>query len=92
MVETVAKQRLVFLVKQLVLWLDDPISKSTKREIMEVLVIILPLIESFYGSHWKDVMTFMFSIIKSHPVVPCIELTYERYINGRIEQITTDNG
>lgn len=66
MAEAISKQRLVFLVKQLVSWIKKPISTHLQREIFELLVIVLPLIEDVYGSYWLDIMNFLFSLMKGY--------------------------
>ena len=54
---------------------------------LELLATILPLIEDVYGSHWKDIINFMFTIIQPNDIIPCMTIGLEGYVNVEIEQI-----
>jgi E3 ubiquitin-protein ligase listerin len=57
--EDVPKQRLVFLVKHLVEWLqgrDAHVSLAIQAESLKSLTHVLPFISDVYGSHWQDIL------------------------------------
>jgi hypothetical protein len=56
-VESIAKQRLVFLVKHVVPWLqDDTVNHSIKAELYLALTVLLPLMSDLYGEHWGSIL------------------------------------
>ena len=58
-VDTIAeqsKQRLVFFVKKMIVWLKDGnISPPHQAEILKILSLVLPRIGDIYGEQWADV-------------------------------------
>ena len=62
LIDRVAKQRIIFLVKRLVSWFGMSASDRVKSEILRVLAKLLPAIEDMYGEHWEQTLS---SIIDS---------------------------
>ena len=72
-VDTIAKQRLVFLVKHVVAWLhDESASLSVLTETCKVLAMLLPAMKDVYGEHWASVIDFLAGFLSGVP-----ELTLE---------------
>ncbi|KAI5206537.1 hypothetical protein AUEXF2481DRAFT_44158 [Aureobasidium subglaciale EXF-2481] len=56
----VAKQRLIFLMKHILPWLDnDEIVTPIKVETCKTLLSVLPGVSDIYGEHWSQVLAFM---------------------------------
>lgn len=56
----VAKQRLIFLMKHVLPWLDAPeVATEVKAEICKLLCVVLPAISDMYGEHWAQVLAFI---------------------------------
>jgi hypothetical protein len=56
-VESIAKQRLVFFVKHVVPWLqEEGVAQSIKAELCRALMVLLPLMSDMYGEHWGDIL------------------------------------
>lgn len=55
----IAKQRLIFLVKHLIPWLDADISQVMKAEVCKLLSQLLPPMADMYGEHWEQILTFL---------------------------------
>ncbi|KAH9827575.1 FANCL C-terminal domain [Teratosphaeria destructans] len=60
-VGTVAKQRLIFLVKRLLPALNAGITNAMKAAILKVLTKLLPGMQDMYGDHWTNVLAFITS-------------------------------
>ncbi|KAF2772540.1 hypothetical protein EJ03DRAFT_187282 [Teratosphaeria nubilosa] len=58
-VGTVAKQRLIFLVKRLLPVLDAGVTNAIKAEILKALTYLLPGMQDMYGDHWTNVLAFI---------------------------------
>ena len=84
MVKKIAKQRLIFLVKQLISWLCYPMLNSMKREILEILAVVLPLNEEVYGSHWSDTMAFLLTTFESFAKSRSIKLDHNKSVKKLI--------
>ena len=55
-----SKQRLVFFVKKMVVWLKaGNISPAHQAEILNVLSLVLPRISDIYGEQWADVFAYL---------------------------------
>jgi hypothetical protein len=55
-----SKQRLVFFVKKMVVWLKaGNISLAHQAEILNVLSLVLPRISDIYGEQWADVFGYL---------------------------------
>lgn len=58
----VAKQRLIFLMKHLLPWLeDDDVVTPIKAETCKTLSFVLPGISDIYGEHWAQILSFLTS-------------------------------
>lgn len=57
-IESIAKQRLVFFVKHVIPWLEmaGP-RKSVKAELCRALTVLLPLMSDMYGDHWTNILS-----------------------------------
>jgi hypothetical protein len=56
-VESIAKQRLVFFVKHVVPWLqEEGVALPIKAELCRALTVLLPLMSDMYGEHWGDIL------------------------------------
>ncbi|KAF9701912.1 hypothetical protein EKO04_001162 [Ascochyta lentis] len=61
-VETIAKQRLIFFVKHIVPWLDVAHgSVETRAEVCRALTVLLPQMGDLYGEHWGDILNALSS-------------------------------
>ena len=61
--EAMAKQRLVFFVKQLTSWLAAmDIRQAIKAEAAKSLASVLPHIVEIYGEHWQSMLTWLGSL------------------------------
>lgn len=55
--QSIAKQRVVFLVKHVTPWLQDTNGPLALRaEICRALSVLLPLMSDLYGDHWRDII------------------------------------
>lgn len=57
MVDAVAKQRLIFLVKHIVPWLDTGIDNALRAEVAKALSAMLPAMDDIYGEDWARILT-----------------------------------
>ncbi|KAG9683243.1 hypothetical protein KCU95_g18503, partial [Aureobasidium melanogenum] len=56
----VAKQRLIFLMKHVLPWLDnDDIVTPIKAETCKTLLFVLPGVSDIYGEHWSQILAFL---------------------------------
>ncbi|KAG9954461.1 hypothetical protein KCU85_g281, partial [Aureobasidium melanogenum] len=56
----VAKQRLIFLMKHVLPWLDnDDIVTPIKAETCKTLLFVLPGVSDIYGDHWSQILAFL---------------------------------
>jgi E3 ubiquitin-protein ligase listerin len=55
----IAKQRLIFLAKKLLPWLEEDINLVTKTEVCKLLVELLPGVADMYGEHWEQSVAFL---------------------------------
>jgi hypothetical protein len=56
-VESIAKQRLVFFVKHVVPWLqEESVACPVKAELCRSLTVLIPLMSDMYGEHWGDIL------------------------------------
>lgn len=56
-IETIAKQRLIFFVKHVVQWLGEDVADAPiKAETCKALNILLPHMKDIYGTHWSDIL------------------------------------
>ncbi|KAG9559672.1 hypothetical protein KCU79_g8131, partial [Aureobasidium melanogenum] len=56
----VAKQRLIFLMKHILPWLDnDDIVTPIKAETCKTLLFVLPGVSDIYGEHWSQILAFL---------------------------------
>ncbi|KAF2835732.1 hypothetical protein M501DRAFT_941447 [Patellaria atrata CBS 101060] len=57
---TIAKQRIIFLIKNLALRLkEQSVPDPMKAEICRAFAVLLPLVRDVYGSHWTDLFDFL---------------------------------
>ena len=59
MLDAVAKQRIIFLVKHVVPWLAQQIPNGFKAEICRCLSILLAHIKDVYGEDWEKILEFL---------------------------------
>ncbi|KAK3706180.1 hypothetical protein LTR37_012881 [Vermiconidia calcicola] len=57
----IAKQRLIFLVKRLLAWLESDISLPTRSEVCKLLAHLFPGMADMYGEHWEQALQFITS-------------------------------
>ncbi|KAI4715873.1 hypothetical protein E4T48_07944 [Aureobasidium sp. EXF-10727] len=56
----VAKQRLIFLMKHILPWLDnDEVVAPIKAETCKTLLFVLPGVSDIYGEHWSQILAFL---------------------------------
>ena len=56
----VAKQRLIFLMKHILPWLDnDEVVTPIKAETCKTLLFVLPGVSDIYGEHWSQILAFL---------------------------------
>ncbi|KAK6005183.1 hypothetical protein QM012_007962 [Aureobasidium pullulans] len=56
----VAKQRLIFLMKHIIPWLEnDDIVTPIKAETCKTLLFVLPGVSDIYGEHWSQILAFL---------------------------------
>jgi hypothetical protein len=61
-IESIAKQRLVFFVKHVVPWLQaTEVTRPIKAELCRALTVLLPMMSDMYGDHWTDILTSLAS-------------------------------
>lgn len=54
----VAKQRIIFLVKHILPWLqEDSVSTATKAEVCKSLSVLMPAMSDMYGEHWTQILS-----------------------------------
>lgn len=57
-ITVIAKQRVIFLVKHMLPWLEDEgVSTATKSEVFKSLSVLLPAMADIYGEHWVQVLS-----------------------------------
>ncbi|KAI5363949.1 Putative E3 ubiquitin-protein ligase listerin [Septoria linicola] len=61
LVETIAKPRLIFLVKHIVPWLGSDASLILKAEVCKALTSLLPAMADMYGEHWAQIVSSLVS-------------------------------
>ncbi|KAF2730124.1 RING zinc finger protein-like protein [Polyplosphaeria fusca] len=55
---SIAKQRAIFFVKHIIVWLENPeVALPIRAEACRVLAALLPLIHDIYGDHWESILT-----------------------------------
>ncbi|KAF2083345.1 RING zinc finger protein-like protein [Saccharata proteae CBS 121410] len=67
---TIAKQRLIFLVKHIMAWLDldaETVGANMRAETYRALMVLLPLMKDIYGSHWTEILGSLTSFWSSEP-------------------------
>ncbi|KAK0937786.1 hypothetical protein LTR29_010680 [Friedmanniomyces endolithicus] len=72
-VTSIAKQRLIFLVKRLIPALTDSPALSIKAEISKALSSLLPSIQDIYGDHWSQALSYILSTWKSAGMESAVE-------------------
>ncbi|KAF2011902.1 hypothetical protein BU24DRAFT_495013 [Aaosphaeria arxii CBS 175.79] len=56
--QCIAKQRVIFFVKHVVPWLQEPGTPlAIRAELCRVLAVCLPLMGDIYGEHWDDILS-----------------------------------
>ncbi|KAK3066726.1 hypothetical protein LTR53_016805, partial [Teratosphaeriaceae sp. CCFEE 6253] len=58
-VASIAKQRLIFLVKHLISALPASSATQVTAEICKALALLLPSMQDMYGEHWSQVLTYL---------------------------------
>jgi hypothetical protein len=63
MASTIAKNRLIFMVKHVIAWLDMQSSLAIKTETLKVLTALIPSMADMYGEHWMQIVRFLASYL-----------------------------
>tara|TARA_R110002003_G_scaffold391_15_gene19527 strand:- start:14357 stop:17701 length:3345 start_codon:yes stop_codon:yes gene_type:complete len=80
-VESIAKQRLVFFVKHVVPWLHaTDTSKAVNAELCRALTVLLPLMSDMYGEHWADILNALAAAWSASQELEKSEAATENYI------------
>lgn len=62
-IESIAKQRLVFFVKHVIPWLEvAELGKPLKAELCRALTMLLPIMSDMYGDHWTNIISYLAAI------------------------------
>ncbi|SMR54765.1 unnamed protein product [Zymoseptoria tritici ST99CH_3D1] len=64
---TIAKNRMVFMVKHIIAWLELGTSLAVKAEVLKVLTSLLPSMSDMYGEHWAQVTKILISLWSASP-------------------------
>ncbi|KAF1995011.1 hypothetical protein P154DRAFT_446367 [Amniculicola lignicola CBS 123094] len=60
-VQTIAKQRVIFFVKHVLSWLQDKdASLPLRAETCRALTVVIPIMKDIYGEHWGQLLTALF--------------------------------
>lgn len=65
LVAAIAKQRIIFLVKRLMPWLESNVSITVKSEVFKALAELLPGIADMYGEHWEQALSCVIDSCRS---------------------------
>ncbi|KAM3413708.1 E3 ubiquitin-protein ligase listerin [Cercospora zeina] len=69
-VDSIAKPRLIFLVKHIIPWLSTDASLRLKAETCKVLGSLLPAMADMYGEHWSQIVGVLVSFWRSAANAP----------------------
>ncbi|KAF2213375.1 hypothetical protein CERZMDRAFT_111093 [Cercospora zeae-maydis SCOH1-5] len=69
-VDTIAKPRLIFLVKHIIPWLSSDASLKLKAETCKMLGLLLPAMADMYGEHWSQIVGTLVSFWNSAANAP----------------------
>ncbi|KAI9704618.1 MAG: hypothetical protein M1820_005531 [Bogoriella megaspora] len=73
LLEKVAKQRVVFLVKHILPWTkDDSILGAIRAEALRALLVLLPRMKDTYGPYWAEVIETLHQLWASKPPLPIL--------------------
>lgn len=61
-VGAVAKQRLIFLIKHVIPWLEPEYDSQVRAEVAKALAYLLPGMQDIYGEHWIQILTALTGI------------------------------
>ncbi|TKA55497.1 hypothetical protein B0A55_13038 [Friedmanniomyces simplex] len=61
-VASIAKQRLIFLVKRLIPALTESSAMSITAEICKTLSLLLPSMQDMYGEHWTQALSYVLGV------------------------------
>ncbi|KAH5107178.1 E3 ubiquitin protein ligase listerin [Parastagonospora nodorum] len=57
-IESIAKQRLVFFVKHVVPWVQSAeVGRPIRAELCRALTVLIPIMGDMYGEHWSDLLS-----------------------------------
>jgi len=99
-VGTIAKQRLIFLVKRLIPALSTGTTLAVTAEICKVLSVLLPGMSDMYGEHWAQALSYIISFWTSvefqpdrpTPVEGQVLLTHASLrLYGTLRKLAEDN-
>ncbi|KAK8163654.1 RING zinc finger protein-like protein [Phyllosticta citrichinensis] len=78
-VETIAKQRLIFFVKHVIEWLDPESAPALplRAEASRALIVLLPQMKDIYGEHWEHTLQSLTSFWESAESFKETQLGYE---------------
>ncbi|GIZ48277.1 hypothetical protein CKM354_001134500 [Cercospora kikuchii] len=79
-VDTIAKPRLIFLVKHIIPWLSSDSSLRVKAETCKMLGSLLPAMADMYGEHWSQIVGVLVSFWQSAANAPRDRTTLEEVI------------
>ncbi|KAB8345877.1 hypothetical protein FH972_022932 [Carpinus fangiana] len=80
LIETIAKQRLIFYIKHVVPWLESTsIHASLKSELCKSLVLLLPAMADIYGEHWQNQIDGIMHIWSNLPSESSVDATLPLY-------------
>lgn len=85
-VDSIAKQRIIFLVKHMTPWLhQENVPDGIRNETCRLMSILLPAINEVYGDHWSEVISFVRTTcalanpteaqLRLSPTVPLLQTT-----------------
>lgn len=60
-VNVIAKQRLIFLVKHVISWLEPENTMAVRAEVAKALAHLLPAMQDIYGEHWAQLLSALVS-------------------------------
>jgi hypothetical protein len=61
-VGVIAKQRLIFLIKHVISWLEPQCDSQVRAEVAKAMAYLLPGMQDMYGEHWSQILTALTGI------------------------------
>jgi len=100
LVDSIAKQRLIFFVKHAIPWLHERnVCFAVKAELCKVLTNLLSSIKDIYGTHWAEILNYFVElwsfpnkIDESNAFLPRLPLTHASLkLFAALQALTTDD-